>query len=192
MLKKKLGIVLYFGRKNCKFSNKIKNFINKKFVEKKINIIIKSLKNDFNINFPKIVVSGLNPHSGENGRIGNEEINILIPIIKKLKKRRILIDGPVSSDSIFTDYNINKYDCIITTYHDQALIPFKILNFNDGVNFTSGLDIIRTSPCHGTAYKMVGKKIANEKSLFKAILLANKIFKNRYNDQKILKSKFSY
>ena len=170
---------------------KIKDFINKKFIEKKIDLIINSLKKDFNINIPKIAISGLNPHSGESGKIGIEEIKVLKPIIKKFRKRRIIIDGPISSDSIFINYNINKYDCIITIYHDQALIPFKILNFNDGVNFTSGLDIIRTSPCHGTAYNIVGKNIANEKSLYNAIILANKIYKNRCNDQKIPKSKFS-
>lgn len=170
---------------------RIKDFINKEFVEKRIDLIINSLKKDFNINAPKILISGLNPHSGESGKIGIEEIKVIKPIIKKFMKRKIVIDGPVSSDSIFINYNISKYDCIITIYHDQALIPFKILNFYDGVNFTSGLDIIRTSPCHGTAYNITGKKIANEKSLYNAILLANKIYKNRYNDKKILKPKFS-
>jgi len=170
---------------------KIKDYINKEFITKKIYAILNSLKKDFNFNNTKIAISGLNPHSGESGKIGFEEIKILQPIIKEFKKRGIMIDGPISADSIFMNYNIKKYDCIITIYHDQALIPFKILNFNDGVNFTSGLDIIRTSPCHGTAYNIVGKKIAGEKSLYNAILLANIIYKNRYNDKKILKSKFS-
>ena len=169
---------------------KIKYYINKKFIEKRINLIINSLKNDFKIDNPKIIISGLNPHSGESGKMGVEEIKVIEPIIKKFKKRKVMIDGPVSSDSVFKNYNINKYDCIITIYHDQALIPFKILNFNDGVNFTSGLDIIRTSPCHGTAYNIAGKNIADEKSLYSAILLANKIYKNRYNDKKIFKPKF--
>ena len=169
---------------------KIKYYINKKFIEKRINLIINSLKNDFKIDNPKIIISGLNPHSGESGKMGVEEIKVIEPIIKKFKKRKVMIDGPVSSDSVFKNYNINKYDCIITIYHDQALIPFKILNFNNGVNFTSGLDIIRTSPCHGTAYNIAGKNIADEKSLYSAILLANKIYKNRYNDKKIFKPKF--
>ena len=92
-----------------------------------------------------------------------------------------MIKGPISPDAIFLNKNLKKFDCIITMYHDQALIPFKILNYDDGVNFTSGLSFIRTSPCHGTAYDIVGKNIANEKSLLNAIKLANLINKNRNN-----------
>ena len=163
---------------------KVKNYINKKFLIKKIYSIIEALQFNFKIKKMNIAVSGLNPHSGENGKIGKEENQIIKPVIEYFRKNNFKVDGPISGDSIFLKKNIIKYDCIITMYHDQALIPFKLLNFYSGVNFTSGIDIIRTSPCHGTAYDVVGKKIANEKSLYNAIILANKIYKNRKQCQK--------
>lgn len=161
--------------------NKIGKYINKSYVRKKIKKLFVSLNKDFNLNNFKIGISGLNPHAGENGKIGVEEKKILTPIIKEFKKKGFMIKGPISPDAIFLNKNLKKFDCIITMYHDQALIPFKILNYDDGVNFTSGLSFIRTSPCHGTAYDIVGKNIGNEKSLLNAIKLANLINKNRNN-----------
>tara|TARA_B100000029_G_C17506831_1_gene934784 strand:+ start:240 stop:1235 length:996 start_codon:yes stop_codon:yes gene_type:complete len=169
--------------------NVSKNLTKTKLI-KKINEIIECLQQDFKIKKPTIGVSGLNPHSGENGNFGKEEINIIRPAISYFQRKKINIHGPIPPDSIFIRKNINKYDCIITMYHDQSLIPFKIIDFHGGVNFTSCNTVIRTSPCHGTAYDIVGKKIANEESLLNAIKLANKIYKNRYNNEKIIRSKF--
>ena len=166
-----------------------KNLTKTKMI-KKITEIIRCLQKDLKIKKPVIAISGLNPHSGENGNFGKEEINIIKPAINHFKRKKINIYGPISPDSIFINQNINKYDCVITMYHDQSLIPFKIIDFNGGVNFTSCSEVIRTSPCHGTAYDIVGKNIASEKSLLNAIKLANKIYKNRYNNEKIIRSKF--
>tara|TARA_Y100000590_G_C15745483_1_gene1021828 strand:+ start:2999 stop:3994 length:996 start_codon:yes stop_codon:yes gene_type:complete len=172
--------------------NKVSSYINKRFIKNKLILLIKTLENDFKIKKPKIIVSGLNPHAGESGKIGKEEEEIIIPVIKYLKQKNFNVYGPASADSLFTKKNIDKFDCILTMYHDQALIPFKLLNFNNGVNFTSGLSFIRTSPCHGTAYDLVGTNKASESSLLNAILLANKIFLNRNYVKKISRTKFSY
>ena len=140
-----------------------------------------TLINDFNILNPKIAISGINPHAGENGTIGNEEIKYLNPIIKKLLRKKINIQGPFSADSMFNKSNRSIYDCFICTCHDQALIAFKIINDFKGVNFTGSLDIIRTSPDHGTAYDLVNTKKANISSLYQSFILADKIYKNRIN-----------
>ena len=157
-------IVKYIGRKN--------------FIFNKIQSINKTLINDFKISKPKILISGLNPHSGEKGEIGNEEINYLIPIIKKLKKN-IFIEGPISADSMLTKINLTKYHCFIFNFHDQALIPFKLISNYEGINFTSGLSIIRVSPDHGIAKNLVGKKNVKSSSLLNCFKFINKIFKNR-------------
>ena len=171
--------------------NNVTNYINTQNLKNKINSLINSLINDFNIKNPKIAISGLNPHAGENSKIGIEEKKIIIPIVKYFKQQKKSISGPFSGDSIFLKFNRKKYDCILTMLHDQALIPFKLLSFDKGVNFTSGLSFVRTSPCHGTAYDLVGKNKASEKSLYNAILLANKIYKYKKNDKKISRTKFS-
>ena len=164
--------------------------LNKDYLKKKINSLIKTLILDLNINKPKIAITGLNPHSGENGKIGLEEKKIIEPVIKFYKRKKIYLSGPYSADSIFLNKNLKKFDCIITMYHDQGLIPFKILNFFEGVNYTGGLNIIRSSPCHGTAYDLVGKKGTKYNSLLNSILLINKVYKNRKNAKKISRSKF--
>ena len=158
----------------------VNNYIkNKNKILKKIIGINNILKNDFKIKNPKIIISGFNPHSGENGLIGKEEEKYLIPTIKKLKKIMINISGPYSADTIFNKHNIKKYDCFICIYHDQALIPFKLISKFSGVNFTGLLDIVRTSPDHGPAYDLVKKENASDKSLINAFILADKINKNR-------------
>ncbi len=156
----------------------------KVFLSNQIYNINKTLKIDFNINKPKIIISGINPHSGENGEIGNEEKKIIIPIIKKLKKSGIDIDGPVSADSMLIKKNINKYDCFIYMFHDQALIPFKYISQFTGVNYTGNLDIIRTSPDHGTAYNLRGSKNISDKSFLNCYKLIKKIYKNRIINDK--------
>ena len=164
---------------------KVSKIISDKFfLSNQIYNINKTLKIDFNISKPKIIISGVNPHSGENGEIGNEEKKIIIPLIKKLKKSGIDIDGPVSADSMLIKKNMNKYDCFIYMFHDQALIPFKYISQFTGVNYTGNLDIIRTSPDHGTAYNLRGSKNISDKSFLNCYKLIKKIYRNRIINDK--------
>ena len=159
--------------------NKVSSLINESLIYKKINIINNSLRMDFGISNPKVAVLGLNPHTGDNGVIGIEDDTIIRPAIDNLKKSGNLIFGPYSADSFFGSKQYQNYDAIVASYHDQGLIPFKTLTFGEGVNFTAGLDRIRTSPDHGTAYEIAGKGIANPKSFEEAILTAIMIYRNR-------------
>ena len=159
--------------------NKVSSLINESLISKKINIIINSLRIDFGISNPKVAVLGVNPHTGDNGVIGIEDDTIIRPAIDSLKKSGNLIFGPYSADSFFGSKQYQNYDAIIASYHDQGLIPFKTLTFGKGVNFTAGLDRIRTSPDHGTAYEIAGKGIANLESFEEAILTAIMIYRNR-------------
>jgi len=143
-----------------------------------VEVIINTLKFDLEILEPKIAVLGLNPHAGENGIIGKEEIDIIKPVIKKYSKAAE-IEGPFSSDAFFGSKAYTNYDMIIGMYHDQVLIPFKLLNFGFGVNYTSGLPIVRTSPDHGVAYDIAGKFIADESSILQAFKYAKRIVNNR-------------
>jgi len=146
--------------------------ISKQLLQKISDVILKSLNEDFKITEPKIAILGLNPHAGENGNIGREEKNIIIDFIKSNKNN---LDGPFVPDAYFGNRFYKNYDCTIGMYHDQVLIPFKLLNFNKGVNFTAGLPIVRTSPDHGTAFDIAGKGIANPDSMIEAFRYANKI-----------------
>ncbi len=183
----------YFNTKNFAMmfvSNKMKaapatihipiKEVAKKITIKKLNnitdVIIKSLKYDFKNPTPKIAILGLNPHAGENGNIGVEEKNIINKFISAYNNK---IYGPFVPDAYFGNRIYKEYDCTIGMYHDQVLIPFKLLNFNKGVNFTAGLPIVRTSPDHGTAFDIAGKGAANPASMIEAIKLAEKIIKNR-------------
>ncbi len=157
---------------------KVSGLITKENISGKLDVIISTLKKDLNITFPKIAVLGLNPHAGENGIIGKEELSILIPIIKDKKYSKYL-SGPFSPDAFFANQMQKKFDLVFGMYHDQVLIPFKMMNFGAGVNFTAGLPIIRTSPDHGTAFDIAGKGIADESSMVSAFLYARKIFQNR-------------
>ncbi len=120
----------------------------------------------------RIAVCGLNPHAGENGIIGTEEIQIIKPVVEEYKKNGIDIEGPLPADSVFYKAYSGYYDLVVAMYHDQALAPFKLLHFMDGVNMTLGLPVIRTSPDHGTAFDIAGKDIADGTSMFKALELA--------------------
>jgi 4-hydroxythreonine-4-phosphate dehydrogenase len=151
-----------------------------KKIIKSIKILHQSLIIDFCVEKPKIAVLGCNPHSSDNGLIGNEEKTKIKPVIDNLfQKRGWLVFGPYSSDSFFGNQNYRNFDAVLSMYHDQGLIPFKTLTFNQGVNFTAGLSHIRTSPDHGVAYDIAKKGIANENSFEEAIFTAIKIFKNR-------------
>lgn len=165
--------------------NKISKLIsNKKFIYNQLVNLNETLKIDFNIKKPKIIISGLNPHAGENGSIGKEEIKFLIPVINKLNKKGINIFGPYSADSILIKKNIKKYNCFVFLYHDQALIPFKFISQFTGVNYTGNLQIIRTSPDHGTAYDLVGEKEISNASFLNCYKLINRIYKNRIINDK--------
>lgn len=147
-----------------------------------------SLKKDFNIVRPKIAVLGLNPHAGENGKLGKEENEIIIPAINAVKEEGILAFGPYPADSFFGSSARSSFDGILSMYHDQGLTGFKSLAFDEGVNFTAGLPIVRTSPDHGTAYDIAGKDLASENSMRKAMYLAVDVFRNRKKFKKIMEN----
>lgn len=150
----------------------IADFITTEQVEGKLKIMEQTLKKDFGINKPKIAVLGLNPHAGDNGLIGKEDDSILKPLINDWKNKGKLIFGPFPADGFFATGSHTKYDGILAMYHDQGLVPFKLLAFESGVNYTAGLPIIRTSPDHGTAYSIAGKNLAQEGSIRQAIYTA--------------------
>lgn len=155
------------------------NTITEDLIKEKIATVTKSLKQDFGIRKPKIAVLAINPHAGDNGVIGNEDDTILKPTLEKIKSDGSLVYGPYSADSFFGSKTYKNFDAIIASYHDQGLIPFKTIAFGQGVNYTAGLDKVRTSPDHGTAYEIAGKGIADENSMKLAIDTAIQIFKHR-------------
>ena len=159
--------------------SQIINYLNKDVIEKKLNLLEKSLVYDFGIKKPRIAVLGINPHTGDNGVIGNEDDKLIYPIIKKLSNKGKLVFGPFAADGFFGSRKHLEYDATLAMYHDQGLIPFKTLTFGSGVNFTAGLNKVRTSPDHGTAFEIAGKGKADFKSFHQAILYARSIFKNR-------------
>ncbi|MDU1891942.1 MAG: 4-hydroxythreonine-4-phosphate dehydrogenase PdxA [Dysgonomonas sp.] len=138
-----------------------------------------SLKRDFRIGKPRIAVLSLNPHAGENGLLGTEENNMIIPAIKELQENKLLCFGPYAADGFFGAGEFTHFDGILAMYHDQGLAPFKTLAMEDGVNFTAGLPIVRTSPAHGTAYGIAGQNKASEESFRQAIYMAIDTFHNR-------------
>ena len=168
--------------------NEVAKHLNEKLISSKIKTIIQTLKQDFEIEKPKVAVLGLNPHSGDNGVIGQEEEKIIKPALKKLFESGNMVFGPFPADGFFGSAQYEKYDAVIATYHDQGLIPFKTLSFGNGVNYTAGLNKIRTSPDHGTAYEIAGKGVANHESFKEAVYLAIDIFKKRNDYQELIKN----
>ena len=152
---------------------------------KKIKILNESLKNDFGIRKPKIAVLGLNPHASDNGLIGKEEKEAIMPAIEQAKDSNILAFGPFPADGFFGADSYKKFDGILAMYHDQGLIPFKAMSQEGGVNFTAGLNVVRTSPAHGTAFEIAGKNEASPDSFRKAIYFACDIFRSRRNEAEI-------
>lgn len=138
-----------------------------------------SLRRDFRIGKPRIAVLSLNPHAGENGLLGTEENDIIIPAIKELQDKKLLCFGPFAADGFFGSGEFTHFDGILAMYHDQGLAPFKTMAMEEGVNFTAGLPIVRTSPAHGTAYGIAGQNKASEESFRQAIYMAIDTFKNR-------------
>ncbi len=153
--------------------------LSKDLLQRKIKLMLQSLKTDFGITKPKIAILGLNPHAGEEGLLGSEENDMIIPLIRELKEKGHLIFGPFPADGFFGLATYQKFDGVMAMYHDQGLAPFKALSFESGVNFTAGLPVIRTSPDHGTAYNIAGKNQASESSMREAIYLALDVLKSR-------------
>jgi len=159
--------------------NKVTETITEELIRKKINILNHSLMRDFGILKPRIAILALNPHAGDEGLIGNEDDTIVRPAIEKAYSQNILVFGPFPSDGFFGSGNFRFFDGILAIYHDQGMLPFKLLSFENGVNFTAGLPVIRTSPAHGTAYDIAGKNEANPEAFRDAVFLACDIFNRR-------------
>ncbi len=161
--------------------------ISKEKIKKQLKMLNQTLIEDFCIEKPKIAVLGLNPHAGDGGAIGKEEIEIIQPAINESFNQGILAFGPFPADSFFQPEKYRAYDAILAMYHDQGLTPFKTIAYDEGVNYTAGLPFIRTSPDHGVAYDIAGKNIADELSFSEAIFSAIKIFNNRNEYQDLMK-----
>jgi 4-hydroxythreonine-4-phosphate dehydrogenase len=166
----------------------VRSHITKEKLTAKIDQMLQSLRDDFGIKKPKLAVLGLNPHAGENGLLGREEIEIIQPALKTYKEKGKLVFGPFPADGFFAASTYKQYDAVLAMYHDQGLIPFKTLSFNEGVNFTAGLAAVRTSPDHGTAYNIAGKNIAEPGSFLQAIYLASDVSKYRLQNAEIQKN----
>ncbi len=162
--------------------SRVPNLITEKKLFALIQLVSMTLKNDLNIANPKIGILGLNPHSGEGGNIGKEEITKIIPAIQRGISSNINIDGPHVPDAFFANKKYHNYDAIIGMYHDQLLIPFKMLHFRKGVNYTAGLNFVRTSPDHGTAFDIAGQLKSDISSTIESYRWAKKIAKNRFTD----------
>ena len=163
---------------HCALSD-VPSMLSKELIVKKLRVLNNSLKNDFVCTAPKIAVLALNPHAGDNAMFGKEEQNIIVPAIETAFSQGIYAFGPYASDGFFGSGQYANFDAVLAMYHDQAMIPFKILSYGEGVNFTAGLPFVRTAPAHGTAYEIAGKGIASPDSFRKAIYTACDIYRNR-------------
>ena len=162
--------------------------ITKDLLLEKISVMNKSLKQDFGITMPKIAVLALNPHAGDNSLIGDEDDKVVSPAIKEAYNNGILTFGPYPADGFFGSSEFNNFDGILALYHDQGLIPFKLMSFTQGVNYTAGLPYVRTSPAHGTGYDIAGKDKASEDSFRNAVYLACDILKHRNEYKELTKN----
>lgn len=163
--------------------SRIASTITKELIEEKIKIFHHSLKVDFGIGAPRIAVLSLNPHAGDGGLLGEEEEKVIIPAIHELSDKGILCYGPYPSDGFMGSENYTHFDGVLAMYHDQGLAPFKALALDEGVNFTAGLPVVRTSPGHGTAFDIAGQGIADENSFRQAIYTAIDVFRNRIREK---------
>ena len=159
--------------------------ITKELIQEKLSIFHRSLKQDFGIDCPRIAVFSLNPHAGDNGVIGTEESEVIIPAMQEMIAKGIQCFGPYPADGFMGSGNFTHFDGILAMYHDQGLAPFKALAMDEGVNFTAGLPIVRTSPAHGTAYDIAGQGIASESSFRQAIYTAIDVYRNRVIEREI-------
>lgn len=165
--------------------SKVSSLITKDLIKEKLKILNMSLKNDFGIEIPRIAVLALNPHASDDGLIGKEEGEIIIPAIQEAVSEKINCFGPFPADGFFGSGDFKKFDAVLAMYHDQGLIPLKTMDMNEGVNYTAGLPVVRTSPDHGTAYDIAGKGIASEESFRQAIYAAIDIYRARNNEKQI-------
>lgn len=159
--------------------------LTKEKILQKIKLMDQTLKKDFTIRQPRMAVLGLNPHAGDGGLIGTEEQEVITPAIEEANRSGILAFGPYPADGFFAAAEYRKFDAVLAMYHDQGLIPFKALSFHQGVNFTAGLPVIRTSPDHGTAYRLAGEDKASPESMLAAIFMACDIYRTRRRNQEI-------
>ena len=157
----------------------VSGVITKDLIVSKLEVFNNTLKQDFGIDYPRIAIMGLNPHYGDGGLYGKEEIDMIIPAIKEAREKGLLVFGPFSADGFFGSAAWVKYDGVLCMYHDQAMVPFKTLAVDGGVNFTAGLPVVRTAPDHGTGYDIANKNVANPDSFRHAIYLAIDVLKNR-------------
>lgn len=163
----------------------IASSITKELIKEKLAIFHQSLKQDFNIGCPRIAVLALNPHAGDGGLIGSEEQEIIIPAIQEMVAEGIQCFGPYPADGFMGSGSYTHFDGVLAMYHDQGLAPFKALAMDNGVNYTAGLPIVRTSPAHGTAYDISGQGIASEESFRQALYVAIDVFRNRQLDKEV-------
>ena len=161
----------------------IASSITKELIQDKLTIFHQSLKQDFGIGAPRIAVLALNPHAGDEGLLGTEEQEIIIPAIQEMAAKGMLCYGPYSADGFMGSGNFTHFDGVLAMYHDQGLAPFKALAMDEGVNYTAGLPVVRTSPAHGTAYDIAGKGLACEDSFRQAVYVAIDVFRNRQRDK---------
>jgi 4-hydroxythreonine-4-phosphate dehydrogenase len=160
--------------------------ITKNKILEKLRILNQSLKVDFIIRKPRIAVLGLNPHAGDTGLLGNEEIDTIIPALEAARQEGIMAFGPYAADGLFGSNQVATFDAVLAMYHDQGLTPFKALAFATGVNYTAGLSVIRTSPDHGTAFEITGLNEASEESFLAAMYMAIDIYHNRKLHQELI------
>ncbi len=158
---------------------RVRQHISRERIAQKLTLMMQSLKQDYGIDKPKIAVLGLNPHAGEEGLLGNEEQDIIKPLLADWQKKGHLVFGPYPADGFFGTRSYLKFDAVLAMYHDQGLIPFKAIAFEEGVNFTAGMPVVRTSPDHGTAYDIAGKNLADETSMLQAIYTAIDVARTR-------------
>ena len=157
--------------------------ITKELIQEKLMIFHRCLKQDFGIGAPRIAVLSLNPHAGDGGLLGMEEQEVIIPAMKEMEEKGILCYGPYAADGFMGSGNYTHFDGILAMYHDQGLAPFKALAMDDGVNYTAGLPVVRTSPAHGTAYDIAGQGLASEDSFRQAVYVAIDVFRNRQREK---------
>ena len=159
--------------------------LTQELIMEKLAIFHRSLKQDFGIDSPRIAVFSLNPHAGDDGLLGTEEKEMIVPAMKAMAAKGVLSFGPYPADGFMGSGNYTHFDGILAMYHDQGLAPFKAMAMDEGVNFTAGLPIVRTSPAHGTAYDIAGQGVASEDSFRQAIYVAIDVFRNREREREI-------
>jgi 4-hydroxythreonine-4-phosphate dehydrogenase len=164
--------------------SKVSEMISRQALREKIGIIFDALRHDWKIRSPKLAVLALNPHASEGGDIGDEDITVVAPVVNELRKSGMHIEGPFPADAFFGNFRPHRYDAVVAMYHDQGLIPLKMASFGTAVNISVGLNIVRTSPDHGTAFDIAGKGIANPGSMIEAITLAALLANNRVSRKK--------